>query len=128
MKQLGHAAPKPVVRGRVVGAGATEAWVWVLIMPKVVLIRFSIRCAPKLTPVNGTVVMHEISPIFLPPSTCAARAVVASHVHVLGFLAYSRSLESQRVELCEVGAHVVSVVDAVRGKTARDAPVGTLQL
>ena len=64
----------------------------------------------------------------LPPSTGTARAVVASHVHVLGFLAYFRSLQSQWVELCEVGAYVVSVVDAMRGKTARDAPVGTLRL
>ena len=64
----------------------------------------------------------------LPPSACAARAVVASHVHVLGFLAWPHSLESQRVELWEDGAYVVSVVDAVRAKTARDAPVGTLRL
>ena len=96
-------------------------------MPKVVFRRYTIAGTSKLTPVVTAVVMKNLNPVLLPPSACAIRAVVASHVHVLGFLAYSISVERQRVEFCEVGAHVVSVVDSVRGKTARDAPVGTLR-
>ena len=122
-----HAAAKPVVRGGIVGAGATEAWVCCPVEPKVVFRKYTPAGAPKLTNVGETVVMENPIPVLLPPSACAARAVVASHVHVLGFLACSISVESQQVESCEVGAHVVSVVDAVRGKTARDAPVGTLR-
>ena len=71
--------------------------------------------------------MENPIPVLLPPSACAVRAVVASHVDVLGFLAYLITVKRQRVEFCEVGAHVVSVVDTVLGKTARDAPVGTLR-
>ena len=122
-----HAAPEPVVRAGVVGALATEAWVCCPVEPKVVFRKYTPAGAPKLTNVGETVVMENPIPVLLPPSACAVRAVVASHVDVLGFLAYCKTVESQRVEFCEVGAHVVSVVDAVRGKTACDAPVGTLR-